>query len=181
MIYCNETIRSQSGAALIVSLVILLLMTMIGTFAMRTTVMEEKMAANQRDHEMAMMAAEIALRDAEKVIISWPELPIATDSADNNNVWNRNAMDPDQTNANVWWDERNASWWKTYGIASTKPANVAEAPRYIIEELQSVDVERGEGIASNKATLHYYRVTARGVGASSLATVLLQSTVVVEE
>ncbi|MCX7100437.1 MAG: PilX N-terminal domain-containing pilus assembly protein, partial [Methylobacter sp.] len=55
---------NQSGAVLIISLIMLLLLTLIGTTAMQTSTLEEKMAGNLRDRDIAFQAAESALRDA---------------------------------------------------------------------------------------------------------------------
>ena len=60
--------KHQQGSALLVSLIILVVMTLLGLSGMRTSVMEEKMAGNMRDSELAFQAAEAALRDAEKYI-----------------------------------------------------------------------------------------------------------------
>lgn len=61
----NKLPLHQTGAALIVGLVMLLVMTMIGVSAMQTNLLEEKMAGNYRDRDLAFQAAEAALRDAE--------------------------------------------------------------------------------------------------------------------
>ncbi len=66
MIY-QKTITAQNGSALIVSLVILLVMTIIGITGMKTTVLEEKMANNFRDKDVAFQAAESALRVVEMI------------------------------------------------------------------------------------------------------------------
>lgn len=58
---------AQRGSALIISLVILLVLTLIGITGMQTTVLEEKMAGNFRDKNIAFQAAESAMRDAEIV------------------------------------------------------------------------------------------------------------------
>jgi type IV pilus assembly protein PilX len=55
----------QSGAVLIISLVILLLLTLIGASSIQTSNLEEKMAGNLRDRDFAFQAAESALIDAE--------------------------------------------------------------------------------------------------------------------
>ncbi len=57
--------RDESGAALIVALIMLLLITIVGVSAMQTTTMEEKMAGNLRDRHVAFQAAEAALREGE--------------------------------------------------------------------------------------------------------------------
>ncbi len=55
----------QRGAALIVSLMILLIMTIIGISAMSTTTMEERMSDNNKQRQLAFQAAETALRTGE--------------------------------------------------------------------------------------------------------------------
>jgi len=60
--------RSQKGSVLIVSLVFLLLLTIVGISAMNMTSLEEKMAGNFRDHDLAFQSAEAALLDAEEFV-----------------------------------------------------------------------------------------------------------------
>lgn len=170
--------KAQHGAALIVSLIILLLMTLIGIFAMRTSVMEERMASNQRDRELATQAAEVALRDAENAITQLTTEPVATAAGSDNNIRIYNSMDPDPSNANPWWMERNAAWWAANGVAATRPDNVATAPRYIIEEIDMGTESELRGVQEDGGFKTYYRVTARGTGGSDLARVLLQTTVI---
>lgn len=55
----------QTGAVLPISLVMLLLLTLIGVTGSQVTGLEEKMAGNMRDKNIAFQAAESALRDAE--------------------------------------------------------------------------------------------------------------------
>ena len=58
--------RRQSGAALVVGLIFLIVLTLLGLTAAQTGIMEERMAGNTRDRNVAFQAAEAALRDAEK-------------------------------------------------------------------------------------------------------------------
>jgi type IV pilus assembly protein PilX len=58
----------QSGAALITGLIFLVVLTMIGITAARMSTLEERMSGNMRDRSIAMQAAELALRDAERDI-----------------------------------------------------------------------------------------------------------------
>jgi len=55
----------QRGAVLIVSLLMLLVMTLIGVTSMSTTALEEKMAGNNRQRQLAFQSASSALRFAE--------------------------------------------------------------------------------------------------------------------
>ena len=64
------TKNKQTGAVLIVSLLMLTVMTMIGVTAMQSNLLQEKMAGNFRDMNVAFQAAEVALRDAETDIFT---------------------------------------------------------------------------------------------------------------
>ncbi|MDF3864539.1 PilX N-terminal domain-containing pilus assembly protein [Pseudomonas denitrificans (nom. rej.)] len=57
--------EAERGAVLLVSLVMLLLLTLIGLAGMRMVQLEERMAGNLRDRQMALQAAEAALRAGE--------------------------------------------------------------------------------------------------------------------
>ena len=59
----------QSGAALITGLIFLVVLSMIGVTAARMSTLEERMSGNMRDRAIAMQAAELALRDAERDIL----------------------------------------------------------------------------------------------------------------
>jgi len=58
--------KYQTGSALVIGLIILLLMFILGTAGMRTTILEEKMAGNSRDQNNAFQAAELGLQDGEQ-------------------------------------------------------------------------------------------------------------------
>lgn len=57
--------RGQTGVALIVVLILLMVMTLLGLASLRGTLMEERMSANLFDRSLAFQAAESALREAE--------------------------------------------------------------------------------------------------------------------
>lgn len=61
--------QKQQGAVLIVALIMLLLLTIIGLSSMRGTVLQENMAGNMRDSNLALQASEAALRKGEQVVI----------------------------------------------------------------------------------------------------------------
>jgi len=63
----NKQIKKyQSGIALPVGLMLLLIVTIVGISSYRTTVQEERQSGNMRKREVAFQAAEAALRDAER-------------------------------------------------------------------------------------------------------------------
>jgi type IV pilus assembly protein PilX len=57
--------RRQAGAALVVGLIFLVILTLLGLTAMQTGILEERMAGNSRDRNIAFQGAEAGLRDAE--------------------------------------------------------------------------------------------------------------------
>lgn len=58
--------RQQQGAVLLVALVMLLLLTLIGVASMRGTSLQENMASNLKDANVAFQAAEAGLRAGER-------------------------------------------------------------------------------------------------------------------
>ena len=64
----NGYSKKQSGAVLIIGLIILLLLTIIMITALRVTALEERMASNAQNRNVAFQAAESALREAEAII-----------------------------------------------------------------------------------------------------------------
>ena len=64
----TPSLSKQSGIALIVSLIILLLLTMMGISSMKVNSLEEKMSGNDLDRNTAFQAAEAGLRAGEAKI-----------------------------------------------------------------------------------------------------------------
>ncbi len=60
--------NNQRGAILIIALIMLLLLTIIGLSSMRGTSLQESMAGNLRDSNLAFQAAEAALRQGEGMV-----------------------------------------------------------------------------------------------------------------
>jgi type IV pilus assembly protein PilX len=61
--------RREDGAALIVSLLILAVVTVLGTAAWQIGSQEERMVGHQRERNIAFEAAEAALRDGERDLL----------------------------------------------------------------------------------------------------------------
>ncbi|MGD8589131.1 MAG: PilX N-terminal domain-containing pilus assembly protein, partial [Chromatiales bacterium] len=73
--YHTHGLQLQQGSVLIVSLILLLVMTLLGLSAMQSSLMEETMAGNVKDRNLAFQAAEAALRDADAWLYSLPRAP----------------------------------------------------------------------------------------------------------
>ena len=63
--------RKQTGVALFISLILLLILTIIGVSSVQTTSLEVRMSRNSYDSLLAFQAAEAALRDAQQTIEGW--------------------------------------------------------------------------------------------------------------
>ncbi|HEY2346453.1 MAG TPA: PilX N-terminal domain-containing pilus assembly protein [Xanthomonadaceae bacterium] len=60
--------RRQRGAALMVVLILLLIMTLLGLASLRGTLMDQRMSANTYDRNLSLQEAEAALREGEAVL-----------------------------------------------------------------------------------------------------------------
>jgi type IV pilus assembly protein PilX len=63
----------QSGVALVVALLLLLVITLVGLAAVRGTIMQQKLASNLYDRQVAFQSTEAALRAAEQLITNNPK------------------------------------------------------------------------------------------------------------
>lgn len=61
--------KDQHGFVLVTALIFLIVLSVLGTMAMRGSLFEERMSANDRDLATAREYAELALRDAERDIL----------------------------------------------------------------------------------------------------------------
>jgi len=148
--------KQQSGAVLVVSLIMLLLLTIIGLNSIQTTLMEEKMSYNLRDANVSFQSAEGALLVAESDIesFSYADLinkPYAHESVES------------ITNPTTW----------TSALSNCTPTTspCLDNPRYLI--MSKTVIDGGTCAAGNICTFEIY---ARGVGASGQGIVLLKST-----
>lgn len=58
--------EKQQGAALIVSLLLLIMLTIVGITSMSNTRLEQQMSGNSQDKRLSFQMAELALRDGER-------------------------------------------------------------------------------------------------------------------
>jgi type IV pilus assembly protein PilX len=175
----------QHGAALITSLVILLVLTVLGISAMQSSTLQENIVGNLRDHDLAVQAAESGLSAAENALYAVaqssaapprPLTPPATNQPNNvfpinyfyNNV---SELDKSAQLTSTVWASPNAT-----PVGTALPSVYAAAPMYLIEfEQFTCDNLDPESCAKGLGTYNY-RITARGVGLSTNSAVLLQET-----
>lgn len=168
----------QEGMVLITGMIFMVVLTLIVVASMRTTILEERMAGNARDNDLAFQAAEAALRAGEQVLTAASlENFMATSPA-------YLAVDtgtPKMRDERYWMntDATHNHNWATNSLAlSSSPAGVVEAPRFVVEELPPIP-GGGSGSLKGPAPLPdsaIFRVTARGVGGNPSTVVYLQTT-----
>lgn len=162
--------HGQKGAALIVSLVILLVITMLGLTAIQNSSMQERMATAMVDRSIAFEAAEASLRDAQAWLDAQTTRPTGGTSG-NPDVWAGEGALVTEVGADA--EDWSAAQWAAHSrVYSQTVAGATEAPRYVIEEWQFLPDSLETGTTSG---IWYYRVTARGLGGSANAEVLLQA------
>ncbi len=163
----------ESGAALAVSLIMLLVMTLIGVTSMGTTNLEEKMAGNTRDRAIAFQAAESALREAERVVQdNYSSLSFDTTCSSGHCDCSSTS-----TTCPEYWTDTTLDVWNNinrHTAYTVNIDNVAARAKYIIEHLGSFVVPSDP--VCNTCPKEYYRITALGVGMSPNANVMLQTT-----
>lgn len=173
MYYANNAGKRQVGAALVVALIFLLLMTLLGTASMRGASMQERMSGNMRDYNLGFQSAEAALRDGENFLRNTDVLP---DFDDTGGFYIVNS--PDRP---IWHGDTTTDG-NGYINYSADIEGTAERPKYYIERLSTA---RPAGTETETGTpteeIFYFRITAIGYGGAqddggdSLAAVVLSS------
>jgi type IV pilus assembly protein PilX len=180
----------QRGAALIVGLLLLLVMTVLALGASQATRMQERMAGNTRDYDLAFQSAEAALRTAERLIDD-PALTSAPFpcSSGRCRVFELNVVPDDAGYRPVSWWDANAwsyasgnTWNSTPGsrisgtglISGTDLAG--RDPQFVIEEVEEVSDSLTIPPTGPPPSRIFYRITSSAQGGTTTAQVVLQST-----
>ena len=159
--------RQQRGVTLIIALIFLAVLALLGATAAQNSVLEERMAGNTRDRDLAFQAAEAALKDAENLSKAFLNANLGSPGlVDASNCAAPNVAPCYLSHGN------DAAYWTSTFVWNTANARnptqnlnqVAAQPLYIVEKMPN-----GAG------GLETYRATARGVGKSTNSVVIVQS------
>jgi type IV pilus assembly protein PilX len=151
----------EGGASLIVALIFLIVLAMLGVTVAGVSGLEERMASGTRDRDLALQAAEAALRDAETRL-----------KVDIFRAGPFPKFEPLRANSAEFWEECFKK--KTTPCTAPTPPTVdlptgagrlLEQPQFVIEQKDPV------------GTTQIFLVTARAVGGSADAIVVLQAEV----
>ena len=171
----TATAARQRGAALVVGLVFLAMLSLMGVAAYMVATQEERLAGNTRDRIRAFEAAEASLRDCESLLGGFGSLPNFDGS---NGMYVAPAVGTAQVYETVdWRDDSAVRRIPQVGGADAIP-DVAVQPRCIIERIGDIEVRRLSDARSGpqEVTIEtIYRITAMGYGTNPGTTVNLQT------
>lgn len=174
--------RRQHGFVLVVALILLLVLTVLGLAAAMSTSLQERMAGNSHNRDMAFQSAEAGLVAGETCVqLGLPKCStFSLSTTGGNGAYFFDAANPPAT---ALWNQPN--FWSTaanyLNYSALYPANipnVAAQPMLTIEKLPAA-IPAGYGLSSSQygsaPAPKMYRITSLGTGGSRDATVLLQA------
>ena len=164
----------QDGAALVVSLVLVLVMTMLGVSTAKMTVTGERMAGHFFNKQSAFDAAEASLRAGE---LAMDALAVHAPTDGTAGLYS-----PNPTAAPIW-ETATTNWQTRPGTALPR---VATQPVYVAEFYGGVPRDDNCGLDAETSTSsdcwrYVYRVSARGWGANTTAVSTTQSTILMRK
>jgi len=191
--YIYSAPQRQQGIALFLSLVMLLILTLLGISSVQTTTLEQRMARNARDSNMAFHGAETAVSDAEVFIDAQADMSLFPGTQDDlENTLGGAGLHTALGGAEYWqcglatcvngtdlsyMDEDTGN----FRSAGTVIGGLADEPKYVVEYVKRVIIEEdtlnigniGEQLGSG--TAYVFRITARGTGATAQSHVVVQT------
>ncbi|MGH8548521.1 MAG: pilus assembly PilX family protein [Methylococcales bacterium] len=170
--------QEQTGAILVVSLVLLTIMTLIGITAMQTTILQEKMAGNSRDMNLAFEAAEAANREGENWLLGLTTMP--DPRACNSGIcllWNAEGSATalySATGAAFYTDP--LLWGNARSSSMTTLEGVHTPPFFVIEfdehQRDSQNLGQQQDLQNSRSV---YRITSKGTGGTDAAQSFVQT------
>lgn len=171
--------RRQSGAVLPMGLVMVLLMTVIAMASIRGSGLQETMAGNMRERNIAFQTAEAGLRAGENFVEEnvLDVLSVGTVPGYFSDLSADAARDP----VSLWTEE---DWAGDAVEVDFDLPDVAEQPRYLVERLE-VSPQQIARMLGHEASVgggngslpepQFYRVSSRGLDRTGMSETVLQS------
>lgn len=169
------TPRRQTGMVLVMGMVFLLIITLLGLTALTGSTLEEHMAGNTRDINVALQAAEAALRDGEADVAVNVTPESGFDSTCSTGLC---ALRNDST---PWWNASPGPTWRNYGSSTGSPnlPGLSRQPAYLIEQPFQISGQSLIVGAKPQSAAWAYRITAIGYGNRAETRVVLQSVYII--
>ena len=154
----------QNGISLVIVLIFLFVLALLGVTTATVTGIGERQAGNSRDRDLAFQAAEAALTDAQ-LYLTQAGSPYCNDAK----IQSWDTSTSNDNSPSYWAGRFSASCDNCFTPSPGVPTGaglVVEQPRYLIDQ-------RPSDSASPHA--RHYVVTARAVGGTTNAVVILQA------
>lgn len=153
-------LKKQSGATLIISLIILIILTILVLSGSQSTIIQEKMTAAIRDSHVSLEIAESGIRDAEEMIEGLSSV------AGFNDVDGRYSENSGPADIFA-----SATWADSLTSAATTSVSGSVA-RYYVEYLGLLSLDddssglnmTGYGETTGEGDVHGFKVVSRSVG-----------------
>jgi type IV pilus assembly protein PilX len=161
---------NQNGAALITGLLILVVLSILGVTTMQSSLLQERMAGNMEQRDIAFEMAEAGLRDGEAWLNAQVVMPLFNGSG-----WRYGADSSLWSTASTWTTPANRRVYSGGGI-DTNPYTL---PLYYMEYMADIDNSGDETAMFGSAPEEMpgvYRVTSRGESPNAHGVVILQTT-----
>ena len=174
--------HARRGFSLIVVLLMTAVLAALSLGAMNTSLLQERMAGNARDKNIALQSAEAALRDAEVDIAAHLSAASPFSSACDAGLCVPPSMTAtDATSTPVWktlaWDQAHTRGYGRYTGAAALP-DVAAQPLYIVELLPRLPPGVGSTLnlgSQDTPQPQAFRITVRATGMRASTVAMLQS------
>ena len=177
------------GLSLLVIMLMMLALAMLALGAMNSSIVQERMVGNARDRNVALQAAEAALRDAELDLENNLQAGSGFVAGCATGLCLSPSDSTDNPQSAPLWQTLDWSTARIYGsrtgasaLLGPENAALADQPRYVIERLPTLPPVAGESAGfgggwSNAPSVHAraYRITVRASGMRSGTVVMLQS------
>ncbi len=168
----------QRGLSLVTTLLFMVAALMLGVSVLSVNVMQERTIGNTKDRDLALQAAEAALRDAEKFVatsnINATAFPGLADPCNNGLC-----IPPSQRNpaSSLSVEQVVGFDWATQSRVAADFPGVSAPARYVVERVGELECPPGETCVKGRGRPpgFGYRITARALGAREETVVILQS------
>ena len=166
----------QRGTILVTSMLLLLVLTIIGITAMQMSRMQERMAGNTRDLNLAFQGAEAGLRNGEALIQIQAARPDTSATA-GSKFYTQGTITNPETGTTTWWNTNGLEYEADNDRSATtaEVSDLAADPRFVVESIGFVSdsLTVGHGPPEGR---DFYQVTGRSTGGSGQANTTLRST-----
>jgi len=165
----------QQGAVLAIGLILLLLMTLLGTMSMSRVNTSERLAGTERDMNNAFQAAEAALLEGERwidaLLDGMPESVESCEAAACNTAVFAGDTGNGIRGTSSWQDLNWDALGRTLATSNEEAEfeQIIEQPKYVIEYIGAV------AAAAGGEDFQYYRITSRAKGTTAASEIILQS------